>query len=142
MRFVHTSVIAAFLALVAGTGCRKVQPFSPSRALPAGTLMFHFTQKVSGPVDLTIDGTRIPVEPAKKKVPNLVITGLPAGKHHYFISSPSDAFGPDQGDVELSPDKGTFLVNFSQHFKAVLYGEAPVVPPAEGLPGVKARMEP
>lgn len=141
MRVSQRLAVLACIAILSGIGCRKLKPFAPPRPLPPGTLMFHFTSKVQGPVDLAIDGTRIPVETAKKKAANLVISGLPIGKHRYFISSPKDAFGPDQGEVDMPADKGMFIVSFAQHFDAVLYGQSEPTPPAEGMPGVKAHLE-
>jgi hypothetical protein len=132
--------VAACLAL--GIGCRKAEPFKPQQPLSVGTLLIHFTAKVEGPVELLLDDVRIPVANSKKKVHNLVVRGLAPGRHRYFISSPRDAFGPAHGEVELPQDRGTFLVNFSQHYNAVLYGKTEPAPPAQGLPGVSARMEP
>jgi hypothetical protein len=142
MRVSHPLTIPACFVLLAAAGCSKVESFKPSHPLPPGTLLFHFTNKVAGPVDLLIDGVRVPVTPSKKKVPNLVISGLTIGTHRYFLSSPRDAFGPDHGEVVMPQDQGIFLVNFAQYFNAVLYGQPEPVPPAEGLPGVTARMEP
>jgi hypothetical protein len=64
------------------------------------------------------------------------------GKHKYFLSSQKDAFGPDQGEFEVEANKGTFLLLFAQHFDAVLYGKPEPLPPAEGMPNVKATLEP
>jgi hypothetical protein len=130
------------LAILAGIGCSKTHAYQPSGPLPAGTLMFAFTNSVAGPVELTIDDVRIPVAQNKKKASKLVISGLPAGTHHYFLSSPRDAFGPDHGDVLMPRDSGVFLSNFAQDFKAVLYGKIEPAPPTQGIPGVAARMEP
>jgi L-2-hydroxyglutarate oxidase LhgO len=71
-----------------------------------------------------------------------VVSGLAAGTHRYFLSSPKDAFGPDHGEVAMPQDQGIFLVNFAQHFNAVLYGKPEPAAPTEGIPGVTARMEP
>jgi hypothetical protein len=136
------SLLAAVVSITIGIGCRKAVSFKPVSPLAAGTLMIHFTNKVEGPVELTIDDLRIPVINSKKKVRNLVIRGLAPGRHSYFISSPRDAFGPSHGDVELPPDRGTFLVNFSQHYNSVLYGKVEPVEAPQGIPDVSARMEP
>lgn len=141
MRGFQPLAAMAGIALVAMTGCSKAKVFTPSRPLPAGTLLIHFTKPVDGPIDLLVDGVRIPVTAPRKKAHNLTISGLAAGNHRYFISSPREAFGPDHGDVTLPPDQGIFLVNFSQHFNAVLYGKPEPTPPAPGLPGVTARLE-
>ncbi len=135
-------LLAAVACITIGIGCRKAETFKPQRPLSAGTLMIHFTNKVEGPVDLLIDDLRIPVLGNTKKVRNLVIRGLSAGRHRYFISGPRDAFGPDHGEVELPQDQGIFLVNFSQHYNAVLYGKAEPTEATQGIPGVSARMEP
>lgn len=135
-------LLAVLACITIGFGCRKAHTFKPSHALAPGTLLIHFTHKVEGPVDLLIDDVRIPVQQRKKKkATNLTIAGLAAGRHRYFISSPRDAFGPDHGEVELPRDQGVYLVNFSQHYNAVLYGKPEPVQAAEGLPGVSARLE-
>lgn len=131
-------VMLAMAALAVAMGCRKVSA-QPIKAQPAGVLKLRFTRAVQGPVDLTLDGVRIPVTvQGKKKFQELTISGLAAGKHRYFLSSPRDAFGPDQGEVELTAAKGAMLILFAQRFDAVLYGKPEPVPPAEGLPGVTA----
>ncbi len=135
-------LLTAVACITIGMGCRKADTFKPQSPLSAGTLMIHFTNKVEGPVDLLIDDLRVPVSPSKKKVRNLVIRGLSPGHHRYFIFGSLDAFGPDHGEVELPQDQGLFLVNFSQHYNAVLYGKAEPAEAAQGIPGVSARMEP
>ena len=137
-------VLAAGLALlVGGIGCaKKTSPILPKRPVPPGTVEIQFTKKVQGPLDLTLDGTRIPVEQVSKKGGlHLVITDLNPGKHRFVIISPLDAFGPDQGEWDVPEGKGVFQVFFSQHFNATLYGTPEPLPPAPGLPGVKARLE-
>jgi hypothetical protein len=116
----------------------------PSKPIPAGTVRFEFTRKVQGPVELTLDGVRIPVEGLKKgkKANSLIVTGIANGKHKYFLSSPRDAFGPDQGEFEATIAQGAYIPTFTQAFDAVLYGLPDALPPAEGIPGVKARLEP
>lgn len=137
-------VLVAGLALLAlGAGCaRKTTPILPKKPVPAGTVEIQFTKKVLGPLDLTLDGTRIPVQQlAKKGGTHLVISGLAPGRHRFVLISPLDAFGPDQGEFELPEGRGHFQVFFSQHFNATLYGKPEELPPAPGLPGVKARLE-
>jgi len=133
-------------ALVLGTGvaCSNKVTTKLTKAVPSGTVLFQFTRKIQGPVELTLDGVRIPVEATRKnkKAHSLVVTGLAAGKHRFFLYSPRDAFGPDQGEFEMSGTQGVFLVTYTQGFNAVLYGKADALPPAEGVPGVKARLEP
>lgn len=134
----------AALALLAGVACSKNVAIKPAKPVPVGTVLFQFTRKVLGPVDLTLDGARIPVEGLKKgkKARSLVVSGLQAGKHRFFIYSSRDAFGADQGEFEVGGTQGVFLVTFAQSFDSVLYGKAEALPPAEGIPGVKARLEP
>lgn len=141
MQGFRSLVAIACLAALSGAACSKPKAFKPERPLPAGTLLFHFTRKVEGPVDLTIDGVRIPVPRHKKAIRNLIISGLSTGQHRYFLSSPRDAFGPDRGDIQLPKDQGTYTVLFAQHFDAVLYGEPEAMSPAPGLPGVTVHVE-
>lgn len=137
------AVMASFAMALALAGCRKANPLVPKKPVPAGTVLFHFTQKLKGPVEISLDGVRLPVlQNPKKMGRSLVIAGLAPGKHRYFLASPRDAFGPDQGEFELVPGKGVFFASFSQHFDAVLYGKPEPTPIAEGLPGISARLEP
>lgn len=141
MRRVFTGLAMAALVLVGIPGCRsaKVLPIADA---PSGVLQFHFTRKVEGPIELTLDGTRIPVEEiGKKGYRQLLITGLASGKHRYFLSSPRESFGPDLGEVELSAQNGIRMEVFAQKFAAVLYGNPEPLPAAEGLPGVHAVLQ-
>ena len=143
-RSLKSALLIATLALMTGVACSNKVATRPTKAVPAGTVLFQFTRKVRGPVELTLDGVRIPVEPAKKgkKARSLVLTGVAAGKHRFFLYSSRDAFGSDQGEFEATAAKGTFLLTFAQTFDAVLYGQTEPLPPAEGIPGLKARLEP
>jgi len=138
-----SAVLITALALVAGVACSNKVATKPSKPVPAGTVQFQFTRKAQGPVELTLDGVRIPVESLKKgkKARSLVVSGLTPGKHRFFLYSPRDAFGPDQGEFEVTATQGAYLVTFAQSFDAVLYGQPEALPPAEGVPGVKARLE-
>ncbi|NTV75045.1 MAG: hypothetical protein HGA66_12670 [Holophaga sp.] len=136
------AAFAGCIILAAGLACGKPKAIKPKKPVPAGTVMLQFTKKVDGPVDLTIDGMRIPVQQASKKCKRLTVTGLPAGKRQVVLLSPLDAFGPDQLDIEITPGQGVFHVLYSQQFKAVLYGKPEPTPTAEGIPGVVARLEP
>ncbi len=129
--------VAVMAALVGGAGCRRAKSL-PTRTAPSGTLVIRFTRPLLGQLELTLDGTRIPVEAKGKKLQELTVTGLSAGRHRYFITSPRDAFGPDQGEVEFVDGQGVFLTAFSQKFDSVLYGKPDPLPAPEGLPGVKA----
>jgi hypothetical protein len=142
--------LAGTALLLAGLGCTKPAVLKPPRPVPGGTVLIQFTRPVKDSLELSLDGTRIPVEVKAVKVGfwrkdpgggNLWITGLQPGKHRYFLSSPTLAFGPDQGEFIVNADQGTFMVAFSQTFKAVLYGNPEPLPPPEGLPGVKAVLE-
>lgn len=135
-------LLAAATCITVGIGCGRPKAFAPRGNMAAGTLLIHFTRKVEGPVDLLVDDVRIPVQQHKKrKGTNLTITGLPAGKHRYFIASQRDAFSPDHGEFEMPKDHGIYLVNFSQNYTAVLYGKPEPLPASEGLGGVAARLE-
>ena len=135
--------LAGMVVIALGMACAKPKAITPAKPVPAGTVQFQFTAKVEGPLDLTIDGVRIPVQQVPgKKCKFLTISGLPLGRHHIVILSALDAFGPDQVDVELTPAKGEFQVLFSQVFKSVLYGTPEATPKAEGMPGVVARLQP
>lgn len=138
--FPMRAALACCLVL-AGLGCAKPKPIKPKKPVPAGTVLFQFTRKVKGPVDLTVDGMRIPVQGIGKKSLHLAIRGLPLGKHHIVLLSALEAFGPDQVDVDLKEDKGEFVVLFAQEFNSVLYGKPEPTPPAEGIPGVVAKLE-
>ena len=135
--------LAGMVVIALGVACAKPKPITPSKPVPPGAVAFQFTAKVQGPLDLTIDGVRIPVQQVPgKKCKFLTISGLPLGRHHIVILSALDAFGPDQIDVDLTPAKGEFQVLFAQQFKSVLYGKPEPTPAAEGMPGVVARLEP
>jgi len=143
MKGIPGQALLAACVIIAGLACRIPQPILPPRPLPPGTVMLQFTRKVAGTVELTVDGTRIPVEPsAKKKALRLEISGLAQGRHNLVLMSPLEAFGPDQLDVDLGPAAGAFQVIFAQQFQSVLYGSPEPAPAAAGLPGVKARLEP
>ncbi len=130
------------LALVAlASGCAVKGPTLPTRHVPAGVVMFQFTRKVRGPVELTLDGVRVPVAQKVKAGQLLVVRGLAPGRHRYFLSGPRDAFGPDQGEFELGGAQGVLVRTFSTEFDSVLYGRQEAPPPAEGLPGVQASLE-
>jgi hypothetical protein len=132
--------LPALALLAASMACHKI-PLTPEKPLPAGTLMLRFTRPVKGPIELSLDGTRVPVAQGKKGGTLLVVQGLAPGKHHYFLASPLDAFGPDSDEVWLPEDRGEYRVLLSQHFQSVLYGKASATPPAEGLPGVSAALQ-
>jgi hypothetical protein len=134
-------VFPAMVLLGAATfmGCSKV-PLTPSRPLPAGTAEFRFTLKVLGPVELTLDGTRIPIQQLPKGATGLVVKGVAPGKHRFFLTSQHETFSPDMGELEMPTDKGLYLVTLTQRLDAVLYGKADPLPAAEGLPGVTATL--
>jgi len=129
--------------LTAMLGCTAtLTPFLPKKPLPPGTLQMQFTRKIAGPVDLTIDGVRVPVTQKNKKAQVLLVRGLSEGKHTYFIASHLDIIGPDFGEFEIGPDKGVFQVHFAQKLKAALYETGEIIAPKpEGIPGVTAVLE-
>jgi hypothetical protein len=127
----------AFLSAAAFFGCKKV-PLTPSHPIPAGEVVFRFTSAVQGPVELVVDGTRIPVQQLPKGALSLQVKGLAPGKHRLFLTSQRETFSPDMSELDLSTKEGLYLVTLSQHLDAVLYGKPDPLPPAEGLPGVTA----
>lgn len=133
--------LPATCIVLAGLACGKPQPIVPRHPVPAGTVLFQFTRKVAGPVELTIDGNRVPVaKPGRKKCLHLEVSGLPLGRHHFILLSPLEAFGPDQLDLELGAAKGEFRVLFAQEVNSVLYGKPEPLPASSGIPGVKAQL--
>jgi hypothetical protein len=135
--------VPAMVILAAALACGKPRPITPARPVPAGTALFLFTRKVEGPVELTVDGTRVPVtRMGKKKCRRLAVAGLAPGKHRFVLLSPLEAFGPDQLDVDLGEARGEYRVLFAQNLKSVLYGQPEPAPAAAGLPGVRATLEP
>ncbi len=140
--FLRQAVPAVIVA--AGLGCSNPRPIVPERPVPAGAVLFLFTRKVAGPIDLTVDGTRVPVQRtgSRKKCKRLQVSGLAPGRHRFVLLSPLEAFGPDQVEVELGSGQGEFRVLFAQDLKSVLYGKPEPAPPAAGLPGVQALLEP
>jgi hypothetical protein len=124
---------AAFL------GCRKV-PLTPKTPVPAGTVVFRFTRDVRGPLELNLDGARIPVQQPPKGGNTLVVKGLSVGKHRFFLTSQRETFSPDSGELDMPADRGHYLVTLTQKLDAVLYGKPDPLPPAEGLPGVSAAL--
>ncbi|HEY3400244.1 MAG TPA: hypothetical protein VGK03_06380 [Geothrix sp.] len=127
------------LGAVSFLGCRKV-PLTPSSPIPAGTAVFRFTRKVLGPVELSLDGARIPVQQLPKGATSLVIKGLATGKHRFFLTSQRETFSPDLGELDMGADKGIYQVTLVQNLNAVLYGKPDPLPTAEGLPGVTAAL--
>jgi hypothetical protein len=121
-------------------GCNKV-PLTPSHPIPAGTVIFRFTRSVRGPVELSLDGTRIPVQQLTSgSAMTLQVKGLAAGKHRFFLTSQREIFSPDSGELDLAADKGLYQITLTQKLDAVLYGKPDPLPTAEGLPGVSASL--
>lgn len=120
-------------------GCRKI-PLTPKSPIPAGSVVFRFTRKVMGPVELSVDGTRLPVAPLPKGATSLVVKGLTPGKHRFFLTSQRETFSPDLGELDLPADRGVYQITLTQNLDSVLYGKPDPLPPAEGLPGVTATL--
>jgi hypothetical protein len=139
MRFRFAVPVLVLLGTLSFLGCRKV-PLTPKSPSPSGTVILRFTRKVSGPVELSLDGARIPVTQAPKGATSLMIKGIAPGKHRYFLSSSREIFSPDLSDLEMPTDKGIYQIVLTQKFEAVLYGRPDPLPPAEGLPGVSAAL--
>jgi hypothetical protein len=129
----------ALLGAILFLGCRKV-PLTPKTPIPAGTVVFRFTRDVRGPVELSLDGTRIPVAQLPKGAKSLVVKGLSVGKHRYFLTSQRETFSPDMGELDMGMDQGIYLVTLAQRMESVLYGQPDPLPAAEGLPGVSAAL--
>ena len=137
MKF-HPAVPALVLIGAASfLGCSKV-PLTPRHPIPAGSVIFRFTRKVKGPVELSVDGTRLPVQQLPKGATSLQVKGLAPGKHKYFLTSQRETFSPDLGELDLPTDKGLYQVTLTQLLDSVLYGQPDPLPTAEGLPGVTA----
>jgi hypothetical protein len=66
------------------------------------------------------------------------VKGLAPGKHRFFLTSQRETFSPDLCELDLTADKGIYLVTLTQHLDAVLYGKPDPLPAAEGLRGVTA----
>ncbi len=120
-------------------GCRKI-PLTPKSPIPAGSVLFRFTRPVRGPVELSVDGTRIPVQQLPKAATSLVVKGLAPGKHKFFLTSQRETFSPDLGELDLPADRGVYQITLTQKLDSVLYGKPDPLPPAEGLPGVSAAL--
>jgi hypothetical protein len=101
-------------------------------------VVFRFTRPVKGPVELTLDGARIPVQQLPKSATSLHVKGLAPGKHRFFMTSQHETFSPDMGELDLPTDRGYYQITLTQTLDAVLYGKPDPLPPAEGLPGVTA----
>lgn len=137
MRFRFAVPVLVLLGAVSFLGCRKV-PLTPKSPVPSGTVILRFTRKVHGPVELSMDGARIPITQASKGATILMIKGLAPGKHRYFLSSAREIFSPDLSEIDMPTNKGLYQIVLAQKFEAVLYGQPDPLPPAEGLPGVSA----
>jgi hypothetical protein len=124
------AALAAAAAIAPLAGCRGAKPILPRRPLPSGTFQVQFTSRLRGPLELTINGSRVPVEQRKKRARTLTVSGLPVGTHRYFFFCPAEVVGPDLGEIEMGPDGGVFQVHFSQRLR-VAYPE----PAQEAAPG-------
>lgn len=139
MKFHAIVPTLVLLGVASFVGCRKV-PLTPSSPIPSGTAVFRFTRAVRGPVELSLDGARIPVQQLPKGAKSLVVKGLAPGKHRFFLSSQRETFSPDQGELDMGTDKGIYQVTLTQKLESVLYGKPDPLPTAEGLPGVSATL--
>ncbi len=135
-------ILGAGAAIVMLTACSNKAILKPSKPVPSDTAVFQFTRKIQGPVELTLNGQRIPVEGTakNKKAKRLIITGLTQGEHRFFLYSPKNAFGPDQGSFTLKDGQGHYQVLFAQAFQATLYGKAESLTQAEPS-NIKAYLE-
>jgi hypothetical protein len=129
-----TAVLAA--AAVAA-GCAGARPILPRRPPPPGAFQVRFTSRIRGPLELTIDGARVPVEQRGRRARTLTVSGLSEGTHRYFFYCPAEVIGPDKGEFEVGPGAGVFQVHFSQKLR-VAYRDAPApggAAPADAAPG-------
>jgi hypothetical protein len=131
------------VSLVSLVGCQtSVRPILPPRKLQADTFQMYFARKVLGPIDLTINGIRVPVEQKKKRARFLTIKGLSQGKHIYFITSHSDVIGPDYGEFEIGTEEGVFQIHFARRLRSELHSTGDsTAPRPEGIPGVTAVLD-
>jgi len=141
MRVINFFGTIAAVILVTAVGCNRAKPILPKRPLPPGTFQMQFTNKVAGPVELLINGTRIPVEQKRKRGKRLTISGLSQGTHRYFIASHIEVIGPDMGEIEIGPDTGVFQVHFSQRLRSTTYGAHRDSPTPASVPGLRAVLE-
>ena len=120
-------------------GCNKI-PLTPSKPIPAGTVVFRFTRLVKGPVEFSLDGTRISVQQLPKGANSLEVKGVKPGKHRFLLTSQHEIFSPDSGELDLPTDRGLYEITLTQLLDSVLYGTPDPLPAAEGLPGVTAQL--
>lgn len=139
MKFQHAVPALVMLGAVSFLGCRRV-PLTPSSPIPSGTAVFRFTRAVRGPVELSLDGARIPVQQLSRGAKSLVVRGLAPGKHRFFLTSQRETFSPDLAELEMGADKGIYQITLTQRLDSVLYGKPDPLPTAEGLPGVTAAL--
>jgi len=139
MKFHPVFAATVLLGAASFLGCWKL-PLTPSKPIPAGSVVFRFTRAVRGPVELTLDGARIPVQQSPKGGTTLQVKGLKPGKHRFFLTSQRETFSPDMGELDLPADKGHYQVTLTQRLDSVLYGKPDSLPAAEGLPGVTATL--
>lgn len=138
MKFSPTLSALVLLGAASYVGCNKVS-LTPSSPISAGSVVFRFTKSVRGPVELSLDGARIPVQQLPKGGARILqVKGLAPGKHRFFLTSQRETFSPDMGELDLPSDKGIYQITLTQSLDAVLYGKPDPLPPAEGLPGVTA----
>lgn len=138
MKACHILSALVLLGAASSMGCNKM-PLTPSSPIPAGSVVFRFTKSVRGPVELSLDGARIPVQQLPKGgARSLLLKGLTPGKHRFFLTSQRETFSPDTGELDMPTDKGLYLITLTQSLDAVLYGKPDPLPAAEGLAGVTA----
>lgn len=123
-------------------GCAKSPEARPSRQTP-GVATFQFSKKIQGPVELTVDGVRVPVQGLKKNksATRLVVSGFTPGKHRYFLFSAREAFSPDQGEFEIVEGQGFHQRVLAQTLNATLYGKSEESGPANPDTALRAQLE-
>jgi hypothetical protein len=140
MKFRSLASAGLLLLALPFLGCRKI-PLTPSKPIPAGSVLFRFTRVVRGPLEVTLDGSRLAVKQLPKGARSLLVQGLTPGKHRFFLTSQREAFSPDLSELEFTTGQGIYLVTLVQPLDAVLYGKPDPLPSAEGLPGVSATLQ-
>jgi len=99
-------VLLATLALVSG-GCRKSLDLV-DEPVPGGTLILEFAAPVRYVMDLSIDGSPVPIRFVKRNRV-LRVEGLAPGVHTFNIHSISYVFGPEFERFRIEEDSGAYF---------------------------------
>ena len=99
-------LLLAPLLLVSG-GCRKTLDLA-DQPVPAGTLVLEFAAPVRYVMDLSIDGSPVPIRFVKRNRV-LRVEGLQPGVHTFNIHSISYVFGPEFERFQIAEDRGAYF---------------------------------